>query len=63
MEYIICELGVCCIILLPLLLALVIGGFLFELAFDRFPGFCHFLERVFDVDLSGEDGEEEWDDE
>ena len=58
MEYIICELGVCCIILLPFLLALVIGGFLFEMAFDRFPGFCHFLERVFDVDLdSGYDEE------
>ena len=58
MENIIGDLGVACIILAPFFLTLGVGGFLFEKALDRFPGFCHFLERVFDVDLS-----EEWDDE
>ena len=51
MEYIIGELGVGCIILAPFFLTLGVGGFIFEKALDRFPRFCYFLERVFDVDL------------
>lgn len=58
MEYILCEFGVVCIILAPLFLLLAVGGFLFETALDHSPGFCRFVERLFDVDLS-----EEWDDE
>lgn len=51
MEHIIGDLGVACIILAPFFLTLGVGGFIFEKALDRFPCFCYFLERVFDVDL------------
>lgn len=51
MEHIVGDLGVSCLIIAPFFLTLGVGGFIFEKALDRFPRFCYFLERVFDVDL------------
>lgn len=51
MEKIIGDLVVAYIILAPFFLILGVGGFIFEKALDRFPRFCYFLERIFDVDL------------
>ena len=59
MENIIGGLGVACIILAPFFLTLGVGGFLFETALDRCPGFCRFVEHLFDVDLSGDSMEED----
>lgn len=53
------ELGAAFIIIAPVILTLCVGGYLFEKALDRFPGVRRLIERLLDVDLSGEQFEED----